>query len=336
MNRRLLLGLLPFVFLAAANAGQPTVHGGGGTAINPVFSLWAQEYHGNTGISVNYQPIGSGGGIRQSLARTIDFGNTDQPLNHAELTRGKLVQFPILFIAIVPVINLPGLKPGELMLDGPTLGAIYLGRVTRWNDPAIAQLNPGVKLPGLPIVVVHRSDASGTTFQFTNYLAKVSPAWKSAVGAGSAVDWPLGSAAQGNAGVVATLEQTKGAIAYVEYAYAEQSKLTTAGLINRDGGRVTANMAAFRAAAAQADFAKTEDFRLDLTNVAGAASWPVLAPTYMLLPADAPDDVNRAILHFLSYAMHEGQPLAERLHYVPLPPPAVRQVEEAWKAKLKP
>lgn len=336
MTPRRIFALLSMAFLIAASGAEPPVHGGGGTAINPVFSLWAQEYRRKTGIAVNYQPIGSGGGIRQSMDRTIDFGNTDRPLSKADLTRAKLVQFPILFIAVVPVANLPGVKSGELMLDGPTLADIYLGRLTRWNAPAIARLNPAAKLPNLPIVVVHRADSSGTTFQFTQYLSKISPAWRAEVGAETAVAWPLGSAGKGNAGVVATLQQTKGAIAYVEYAYAEQNKLTVLGLVNRAGGRVVPEMASFRAAAAGADFSKTDDFTLDLTDAPGATSWPILAPTYMLLPADAPDDVNRAILHFLSYALHEGRPLAERLHYVPLPPAAVGQVEAAWKSKLRP
>ena len=326
------LGVLASALLFAAQAQPARLNGGGGTAVYPVMSMWAQDYQRKTNIAVNYQTIGSGGGIRQSMARTIDFGNSDKPLDHAALARAKLAQFPVLIIAIVPVVYLPGFKSGELFLDGPTLARIYLGKITRWDDPALRSLNPGVTLPALPIVVVHRSDASGTTFHFTNYLGKVSPAWKADVGADVSVAWPLGSAAKGNAGVVATLQQIKGAIAYVEHAYAKLSHLTLVGMINRDGGRVLPDVASFRAAARQAGY--TKDFRFNLIDQPGRASWPLLSPTYMLIRTDAPGETNRAILKFLDYGMRQGRPAAERLQYLPLPEPVVEQVEAAWSDQL--
>ena len=317
------------LFAAPAAAGPS---GGGGSAIYPVMSLWAQNYQQKTGVAVNYQPIGSGGGIRQSLSRTIDFGNTDMPLSPAELSKGKLVQFPILFIAIVPVVNLPGVAPGALTLDGPTLGDIYLGKITRWNDPAIVRLNPRVKLPAWPIIVVHRADASGTTWHFTSYLAAVSQSWRASVGAGAAVAWPVGSAARGNAGVVATLKQTRGAIGYVEYAYAQQSRLAFTSLINRDGARVLPSMGSFRAAAAVADFSR-RDSPIP-ANPPGRESWPLTAATYMLLHADDPPARNREIVRFLAYALHDGRVLTERLGYVPLPDSAVKAVQATWASRL--
>lgn len=319
--------------LLVAGAATADPSGGGGSAVYPVMSLWAQDYKARSGVGVNYQPIGSGGGIRQSLSRTIDFGNTDMPLASADLKRGKLVQFPVLFIAIVPVVNLPGVAPGALTLDGPTLADIYLGKITHWNAPQITRLNPGVTLPKLPIIVIHRSDASGTTWHFTSYLAAASAGWKSAVGAGAAVAWPTGSAAQGNAGVVAVLERTKGAVGYVEYAYAQQNHLAFTSLINREGARVVPGMASFRAAAAVADF--RNGLSPIPANPPGQASWPLTAATYMLLHADGPPEVNRQVVRFLDYALHDGRALAERLNYVPLPEPVVGEVEAVWARELK-
>jgi phosphate transport system substrate-binding protein len=324
------LVLLGSLFLLAAPA-LADASGGGGTAIYPVMSRWAQDYRARTGVKMNYQPIGSGGGIRQSMARTIDFGNTDVPLSASDLARGRLVQFPILFIAVVPVVNLPGIAPGALTLDGPTLADIYLGKITRWDAPAIARLNPGVALPRLPIIVVHRSDASGTTWHFTTYLTAVSKTWGTAVGTGPAVAWPTGSAGKGNAGVVATLAQTRGAIGYVEYAYAQESRLTFTALINHEGRRVVPDMAAFRAAARVADFRRAGN--PIPPNPPGAASWPLTAATYMLLHGDGPQ--NRDIVRFLRFALTDGQREAERLHYVPLPASVVGEVEAVWARELK-
>jgi phosphate transport system substrate-binding protein len=326
-----LLFVLGLALCASASA-DPS--GGGGTAVYPVMSLWAQDYRAVSGVKVNYQPIGSGGGIRQSLSRTIDFGNTDVPLSAADLARGKLVQFPVLFIAIVPVVNLPGIAPGALVLDGPTLADIYLGRIRRWDAAPIARLNPGLNLPKMPIIVVHRSDASGTTFHFTAYLAAASKPWAQEVGRGPAVAWPTGSAGKGNAGVVTTLQQTKGAIGYVEYAYAQQNRLTFTALVNHDGVRVVPASATFRAAARSADFRRNNN--PIPADPPGRESWPLTAATYMLLHADAPAGLNRQIVGFLRYAFHNGRRQAESLHYVPLPDPVVAEVEATWAKVLKP
>jgi phosphate transport system substrate-binding protein len=328
----------PWLLVIAILAGtvlsaKADPNGGGGTAVYPVMSQWAEDYHAKTGVKVNYQPIGSGGGIRQSLSRTIDFGNSDVPLAAADLSRGKLVQFPMLFIAIVPVVNLPSVAPGALVLDGKTLADIYRGKITRWDADPIARLNPHLVLPKLPIIVVHRSDASGTTWHFTAYLAATSPAWKADVGSGPAVAWPTGSAGKGNAGVVATLLQTKGAIGYVEYAYAQQNRLTFTGLVNHDGARIVPSLASFRAAAAAADFRRGGN--PIPADPPGQASWPLTAATYMLVHADGPADLNRQIVRFLDYGLHDGRAKAEGLHYVPLPDPVVREVEGLWAKELK-
>lgn len=327
--KSLLIRLASLLLLATPALADAS--GGGGTAIYPVMSRWAADWRARTGVKMNYQPIGSGGGIRQSMARTIDFGNTDVPLAPADLDRGHLVQFPILFIAIVPVVNLPGIAPGALTLDGPTVADIYLGKIIRWDAPAIARLNPGLTLPRLPIIVVHRSDASGTTWHFTAYLAAVSKDWSGLVGTGPAVAWPTGSAAKGNAGVVATLVQTRGAIGYVEYAYAQESRLSFTALVNGAGRRVVPDMASFRATARVADFRRQNN--PVPANPPGAESWPLTAPTYMLLHADGAE--NRQIVQFLRFALHDGRAESERLHYVPLPDPVVAEVEAAWAA-LKP
>lgn len=331
MTAKIWLALAALLAITAPSKADP--NGGGGTAVYPVMSLWAEAYHTKTGIKVNYQPIGSGGGIRQSLSRTIDFGNSDVPLAPSDLARGKLVQFPILFIAIVPVMNLPGIAAGALVLDGPTLADIYRGKITRWDAPAITRLNPGLSLPKLPIIVVHRSDASGTTAHFTAYLSATSPAWKAEIGAGPAVSWPTGSAGKGNAGVVATLQQTRGGIGYVEYAYALQNRLTATALINRDGRRVAPSLASFRAAASGADFRRSDN--PIAANPGGRESWPLTAATYMLVHADAPAPLNREIVRFLSFGLHQGRATAESLHYVPLPDPVVREVEAVWARELK-
>ena len=317
--------------LLLATAAKADPNGGGGSAIYPVMSLWAQDYQNRSGVKVNYQPIGSGGGIRQSLSKTIDFGNTDMPLAPADLAKGKLIRFPVVFIAIVPVVNLPGLAPGALTLDGPTLADIYRGKITRWDAPAIARLNPKLTLPRLPIIVVHRSDASGTTWHFTAYLAAASAAWKAEVGAGAAVAWPTGSAAKANAGVVAVLQRTNGAIGYVEYAYALQNRLVTTSLVNRAGNRIVPGMASFQAAAGVADFRNQSPIPPDPP---GQESWPLTAATYMLLHADAAPELNRQLVRFLDYVFHDGRPLAARLHYVPLPDPVVREVEAGWAETL--
>jgi phosphate transport system substrate-binding protein len=316
-----------------AQAGD--LNGAGGTAIYPVLSVWAQKYLEKTGSKVNYQAIGSGGGIAQVKAKTVDFANTDKPLGHDDLTAAGLVQFPQVVISIVPVVNLPQIKSGDLVLDGPTLANIFLGKITKWNDAAIKKLNPKVKLPDTAILVAHRSDGSGTTFNFTDYLAKVSPEWKTAVGSDTAVSWPVGLGGKGNAGVAATVQQTAGSIGYVEYAYAKQSNLVTVDLINSAGKRVKPTMEAFESAAAHADFGKVQDFRLILTDQPGAKSWPITAATFMLLRTDLDQAKNREILKFLDFALRDGQDDAKKLDYVPLPDATIKQIETSWKTTLK-
>ncbi len=326
-------GLLTAAVVATgAMAGNLT--GAGGTAIYPVLSVWAKHYDEKTGIQVNYQSIGSGGGIKQIEAKTVDFANSDKPLMHEDLVKNDLVQFPQVIISIVPVVHIPGVKPGQLVIDGPTLAKIYLGKITMWNDPALKALNPHAPLPNMAIIVVHRADGSGTTFNFTNYLGKVSPEWKSTVGSDTSVAWPTGVGGKGNEGVSANVGQTVGSIGYVEYAYAMQNKLTYMDMVNADGKRVTPTMSAFQSAAANADFSKVQDFYLILTDQPGAASWPITAATYMLMRKDYAVDRNKSVLKFLDWALKDGQEDSKKLDYVPFPDAVVNQIEGSWTSEL--
>jgi len=315
--------------LAATN-----LTGAGGTAIYPVLQVWAQKYQQKSGSQVNYQAIGSGGGIKQIEAKTVDFANSDKPLMHDEIAANHLVQFPQVVISIVPVIHLPGIQAGQMVLDGSVLSRIFLGQIKKWNDPAIAKLNPKLQLPDMAILTVHRSDGSGTTFNFTNYLGKVNPEWQSKVGADTAVSWPSGIGGKGNAGVAASVQQTLGSIGYVEYAYAKQSNLVYTDMVNAAAQRVKPTLQAFQAAAANADFSKVQDFYLILTNQPGAQSWPITAATYMLLRSDYPAEKNKAIVQFLSYALRDGAADAEALDYVPFPDAVVKQIEASWGQTL--
>ena len=317
-----------------AGAQAASLTGAGGTAIYPVLQLWAAKYAKMTGDQINYQAIGSGGGIKQIEAKTIDFANSDKPLLHDEIAKNNLVQFPQVVISIVPIVNLPGIKPGEMVLNGAVLSKIYLGQITKWNDPAIKALNPKVNLPGLSIASVHRSDGSGTTFNFTNYLGKVNPEWQSKIGADTAVEWPGGVGGKGNDGVAASVQQIAGSIGYVEYAYAKQSKLVYTDLVNAAGKRVQPTMEAFQSAASHADFSKVQDFYEILTNQPGEQSWPITAATYMLMRTDTPADKNKAILKFLDYALHAGAEDAKSLDYVPFPDATVKQIEASWASTL--
>jgi phosphate transport system substrate-binding protein len=328
------IAALASAVLMAGSAMAANLNGAGGTAIYPVLSVWAQKYQQKTGTAVNYQAIGSGGGIAQIKAKTVDFGNSDKPLKHDELAAAHLVQFPEVIITIVPVVHLPGIKPGQLVIDGPTLAEIYLGKIRKWNDPAIKRLNPGAPLPNMGILVVHRSDGSGTTFNFTDYLGKVSPEWKKNVGSDTSVEWPAGIGGKGNAGVAANVAQTVGSIGYVEYAYAKQNNLTYMDMINHDGKRVKPVMETFQSAAANADFSKVQDFYLILTNQPGANSWPIVAATYMLMRNDYPADKNRTILKFLDYGLKDGAADASKLDYVPFPESVVKQIEGSWTSQL--
>jgi phosphate transport system substrate-binding protein len=330
-----LLAVTALLALAATGAQAATLTGAGGTAIYPVLQVWADKYAKASGDTVNYQAIGSGGGISQIEAKTVDFANSDKPLNHADLTSHGLVQFPQVVISIVPIVNLPGVASGQLVLSGDVLAKIYLGQITRWNDPALKALNPKVDLPAMPILTVHRADGSGTTFNFANYLSKVSPEWQKSIGADTSVEWPNGVGGKGNAGVAAEVLQAKGSIGYVEYAYATQSKLVWTALINAAGKTVQPNMAAFQATASNADFTKVQDFYEILTNQPGAQSWPITAATYMLMRTDYPADKNKSVLKFLDWALKNGQDDAKKLDYVPMPESVVKQIEASWATTLK-
>jgi len=319
----------------AWGAQAADLQGAGGTAIYPVLSKWADSYSKATGTNVNYQAIGSGGGIKQIESKTVQFANSDKPLTPEELDKNGLIQFPAVIISITPVVNLPGIKAGEMMLDGPTLADIYLGKITYWDDPALKKLNPTVKLPHTGITTVHRSDGSGTTFNFTNYLGKVSPEWQKQVGDDVSVSWPNGVGGKGNAGVANYVQQVNGAIGYVEYAYVMENHLVYTKMKNKDGKILEPTMGAFQAAAANADFSKVKDFYLILTDQPGAKSWPITAATYMLMRTDAPVADNENVLKFMDWALKHGQAQAEALAYVPLPPAVVTQIETAWQNELK-
>jgi phosphate transport system substrate-binding protein len=322
--------------MIAHPVGAADISGAGATFPYPLYAKWADTYKKETGIGLNYQSIGSGGGIKQIKANTVTFGASDMPLKPAELKEAGLVQFPTVVGGVVPVINIEGIKPGELILDGPTLAKIFLGEITSWDDPAIKKLNPKVKLPSLAIVVVHRSDGSGTSFLFTDYLLNESPDWKTKVGSSTAVEWPAGIGAKGNEGVANNVTQTKGAIGYVEYAYAKQNKMPYASMINKDGKRVVPSTESFSAAAANADWANAPGFYLILTDQHGAKSWPIVGATFILIHAEPDDPVGATeALKFFSWAYQNGSKMAEDLDYVPLPSPVVALIKKKWAAEIK-
>ena len=325
--------------LAAAFTITPAqaadISGAGATFPYPIYAKWADTYKKDTGNGLNYQSIGSGGGIKQIKAKTVTFGATDKPLDQKELEADGLIQFPMVMGGIVPVIHVEGVKPGEIALDGPTLAKIFLGAISKWDDPAIKKLNEGVKLPSAAIAVVHRSDGSGTTYCFTNYLAKVSPDWKSKVGSEAAVEWPVGIGAKGNEGVANNVAQTKGSIGYVEYAYAKQNKLTFANMANKEGKIVAPEMKSFQAAAANADWKSVPGFGLMLTEQSGADSWPITAASFILMHTVPQDAANSSeALKFFDWAYKNGDTMAEELDYIPMPDNVVELVHEEWK-KIK-
>jgi phosphate transport system substrate-binding protein len=315
----------------AGVAAAADISGAGATFPYPVYAKWAEAYKAKTGVGLNYQSIGSGGGIKQIQADTVTFGASDKPLEPKDLASGNLIQWPMIIGGVVPVVNVPGLKPGDLVLDGPTLAGIYLGEITKWNDAAIKKLNPKLNLPATDIAPVERSDGSGTNFLFTYYLSGVSPTFKSKVGADTAVQWPAGIGAKGNEGVANMTAQTGGAIGYVEYAYAKQNKMTYARLINHDGKTVAPEAAAFQAAAANADWAKADGFFLILTDQAGAASWPITGASFILMHPQAKDAAaSTEALKFFDWAYKSGVSLAQDLDYVPIPEKVYKLVEAKW------
>lgn len=325
---------LAAAFVLPAQAADIT--GAGASFIFPVMTQWSADYNKATGIKVNYQSIGSGGGIAQIKGGTVDFGSSDAPLPPEELAQAGLGQFPSAIGGVVPVVNIPGIEAGKVRFTGPVLADIFLGKLTKWNDPAIVALNEGVALPDLRITVVHRSDGSGTTFNFVNYLSKVSPEWKEKVGEGTTVVWPTGIGGKGNEGVAAYVKQIKGGIGYVELSYALQSKMSYAGMQNKAGKWVLPGPESFQAAAASADWANTKDFYLVMTDAPGDASWPIAATNFILMHK-APKDAQRSksVTDFFSWVYANGRAQAEALHYVPLPEPLVKQVQDYWAANFK-
>jgi phosphate transport system substrate-binding protein len=321
---------------ASTSACAADITGAGSTFIYPVLSKWADAYKKESGNGVNYQSIGSGAGIKQIQAKTVTFGATDAPLKSEQLDKNGLAQWPMIMGAIVPVVNIDGVKPGELTLDGETLADIFLGKVTKWDDAAIKKLNPNADLPSAAIAVVHRADGSGTTFNFTNYLSKVNADWKSKVGEGTAVEWPAGVGAKGNEGVAANVGQTKNAIGYVEYAYAKQNKLTYTGLVNKAGKPIQPTTEAFQAAAANADWAHAPGYYLILTDQPGDKSWPIVASTFILLHKDATDKAaTQEALKFFKFSFEKGAKMAEELDYVPMPEAVIQQIEKTWSSEIK-
>jgi phosphate transport system substrate-binding protein len=312
------------------------ITGAGATFPYPIYAKWAETYKKDTGIGMNYQSIGSGGGIAQIKAKTVDFGASDKPLKPEELTAAGLMQFPAIIGGIVPVINLEGMGPGSLKLTGPVLADIYLGKVKSWNDKAIADLNPGVKLPADLITVVRRSDGSGTTFNFTDYLSKVSPEWKDKVGSDTAVAWPEGVGGKGNEGVAAYVQRIKGSIGYVEYAYALKNKMAHVLVQNKDGQYPAPSSETFQAAAAYADWKNAPGFYQIITNSPGKDSWPIAASSFILLHTTQDKPQNAVeVMKFFAWAFKNGQKAAEELDYVPLPATLVTLIEGAWKTQIK-
>ena len=312
------------------------VTGAGASFVYPIMSKWSAEYAKTTGKKVNYQSIGSGGGIAQIKAATVDFGSSDAPMKPEELAKFGLAQFPSVIGGVVPVINVPGVASGAMKLDGATLANIFLGKITKWNDPAIVALNSGVQLPDGKITVVHRSDGSGTTFNFVNFLSKVSPEWKSSVGEGTAVKWPVGIGGKGNEGVAAYVKQIKGGIGYVELSYALQNKMAYSRMKNAAGNFVLPSDDSFAAAAANADWANAKDFYLVMTNAPGEKSWPITATNFILMYKQPKNAVGaKNAKDFFTWAYANGDAQAKALDYVPLPDELVQQIQAYWAANMK-
>ncbi|HEV2362999.1 MAG TPA: phosphate ABC transporter substrate-binding protein PstS [Caulobacteraceae bacterium] len=330
-----LIGAAAAAALAGAGVAAE-ITGAGSTFAYPVISQWSSDYSKITGDHVNYQSIGSGAGISQIKAGTVDFGATDKPLAPDELDKSGLAQFPVIIGGILPVVHINGVGAGRMRFTGPLLAAIYLGAITKWDDPAIVKINKGLKLPHATITVVHRSDGSGTTFNWSHYLGQVSPIWKSKVGEGTSIQWPTGVGGKGNEGVAAYVNQIPNSIGYVEYAYVIQNKMAWGYVFNSAGRFVGPSIPAFQAAAATADWAHAKDFDLVMTDAPGAGAYPITATTFVLMPKHPKDEARSATaLKFFRWAFEKGQPDAARLDYVALPPPLVKRIESYWAAEIK-
>jgi phosphate transport system substrate-binding protein len=334
LKRTLTFGLAASLGLVTLSATAANITGAGATFPAPVYAKWADSYNKETQNRLNYQGIGSSGGVKQINAKTVDFGASDAPLSDDKLAESGLFQFPTVIGGVVLAINIPGIKSGELTLDGKTLGDIYLGTITKWNDPAIAKLNPGLKLPDQNIAVVRRADGSGTSYVFTGYLSKVNPDWKSKVGSGSTVNWPVGLGGKGNDGVAAFVQRLPGSIGYVEYAYVKQNGLAYTKLVNADGKTVSPTQEAFSAAAKDIDWSKS--FAQDLTQQKGAEAWPITSTTFILIhKTQANPQQGAEVLKFFDWAYKNGKDQAMQLDYAVLPDSVIEQIRQAWKNEIK-
>lgn len=334
--KKTMMVLISILISTNVFAGDMTITGAGATFPYPVYAKWAQAYQKATGIQLNYQAIGSGGGIKQIEAKTVDFGASDKPLSPEELQQSHLMQFPTLIGGVVPVVNISKLQNQKLHLSGTVLADIYLGKIKKWNDPQIKSLNPELVLPDQIISVVHRSDGSGTTFLFTNYMNNISAAWKKQVGSNTAVSWPVGIGGKGNEGVAAYVQRINGSIGYVEFAYATQNKLNSIILENASGHFVSPSVETFEAAAKNAHWTKTSNFGEILTNQPGANSWPITGATFILMPTTTEDSAKtKAVLTFFDWSYKNGNNMALDLHYVPLPSQLVLLIKNAWETQIK-
>jgi len=336
--RQLIIGITTVTALVYAGASQAatTITGAGATFPYPIYAKWAEAYKAKTGVKMNYQSIGSGGGIKQITAKTVNFGASDKPLKLEELDKAGMMQFPTVIGGVVPVVNIAGVAAGTLKLDGTTLANIYLGKITKWNDPALVALNKDIKLPDNDITVVHRADGSGTTFIFTNYLSKASADWKSIVGEGTSVSWKAGTGGKGNEGVASYVQRLKNSIGYVEYAYALQNKMTYVQMKNRDGNYVKPSDVSFKAAAANAQWDKAPGFHEILTDEPGKDSWPISGATFILVHKMQEDAAaGKEVLKFFDWAYANGGKLAEEMDYVPLPENVQNLIRKAWKNQIR-
>jgi phosphate transport system substrate-binding protein len=334
LNARLAVAILAAGL--ASHASAQNVTGAGSSFVYPVMTKWSADYRTASKVQINYQSIGSGGGIAQIKAGTVDFGASDAPMKPDDLAKYGLGQFPTVIGGVVPVVNIPGVAPGRIRFTGPLLADLFLGKIKTWNDPAIAAANPGLKLPATKVTIVHRADGSGTTFNFVNYLSKVSPGWKSTVGEGTTVKWPAGIGGKGNEGVAAYVKQIKGGLGYVELSYALQNKMAYAAMQNAAGKWVLPNAESFAAAAASADWSKSKDFYLVMTNAPGEASWPITASVFIIMyktPKNAA--TAKAAKNYFDWVFANGDAQAKKLDYVPLPAPLVAQVKQYWTANFK-
>ncbi|RYE65299.1 MAG: phosphate ABC transporter substrate-binding protein PstS [Oxalobacteraceae bacterium] len=334
MFKKILAGAAAALVMTTSFAADMT--GAGATFPYPIYAKWAEGYKAATGNGLNYQSVGSGAGIKQIKAKTVDFGASDMPLKADELDKEGLMQFPAIMGGVVAVVNVDGVTPGQLKMTGPVLADIYMGKITKWNAAPIAALNPGVKLPDTDITVVHRADSSGTSFLWTDFLAKTSPAWKESIGSGTTVKWAVGVGGKGNEGVAANVQRIKGSIGYVEWAYAKKNKLAHTQLRNKEGVDLQPSDDVFKAAAANAEWNKTPGFGVVLTDGAGKQSWPVTGVSYILMHKEQADaNKGKEVVKFFDWAFKNGAPAAAELDYVPMPASVVKQVQDAWKANLK-